>query len=193
MKRIFGSLLTAAGIFVAGSAGAVSISGFGIVNDVSGPNELSFDADVTSASPILGTVLLDPGDTGPINFESVIFNSTALLFGAFDLVLGDGAIFAAIGDVTDGLGNFFPNVVGGGNAALVSFSPNEAFTFGGIEVGDPLELSGALDWAIDVSGVTGGSFGIELRPTLVPEPGSAALLALGLVALARRTTTGFLN
>ena len=186
MRWFVSPLLAAAVLFAAGSAGAVSISGAGIVNDASGANLLSFDADVASSSPILGTVYLDPADAGPVAFNGIVFNNTPDAFSTFEVVLTGGATFSFVGEATDGLGNFFPNVSSGATSALISFAPNQAFTLGGIEIGDPLGLSGALDWAIDVSGVTGGSFGIELRAAFVPEPSLLALLVLGAALIARR-------
>lgn len=186
MTRFLASLLVAAALSIAGSADAVSISGAGIVNDASGVNLLSFDVDVSSASPIFGTVSLDAYDSGPITFNSVISNLTPDAFTTFEIVLTGGATFSVVGEVTDGLGNPFPNVVSGATSALITFAPNGAFTLGGIEVGDPLGLTGALDWAIDVTGVSGGSFGIELRPSFVPEPATFTLLALSAALALRR-------
>jgi len=185
MKRMLSALLAAAALLLAGSAGAVTITGAGIINDASGTNLLSFDADVTSASPIFGSVLLGPADTGPITLNSVIFKGASAAFNAFELTLTGGATFSFVGDVTDGLGNFFPNIVAGATSAIVYFAPNQAFTLGGIEIGDPLGLTGAYDWTIDVSGVLGG-FGLELRPYLVPEPGVLALLGVALALLVRK-------
>lgn len=162
---------------------ATSVTGPNVFNDASGPNLLSFDLDVFDGSPLTVDVDLG-GDTGPLTFNMLVSNFAPDAFGSFAIELFGGAEFDFVGQVTDGLGFFFTNVAPGSTVVQIGFHPNSALTLPGFEVGDPLGLSGALDWSIDVSNVVGGSFQMSLRPTLVPEPSLALLLGLGLAAWA---------
>lgn len=163
---------------------AISVTGPKISNDVSGAGLLSFDLDIRDGSFTAAEVDLE-GETGPLEFNAVVFNLSPQTFSAFDIVVGDGAIFSVVGEVTDGFDVFFPNVSSTATAARISFAPDADATLAGFEIGDPLGLTGATNWEIDVSNVPGGLFSIGMQAILVPEPGTALLLSLGLIGLAQ--------
>lgn len=163
---------------------AVSIIGPAVSNDRSEAGLLSFDLNVLSGSFTVAVVDLED-EPGPLTFNAAAFNLAPQAFSSFDIVLGDGAAFSVVGDVTDGFDHFFPNMTSTPTTAQMAFSPHEDLTLAGFEIGDPYELTGAQNWMIEVSDVSGGMFSIGLHPTLIPEPTTALLLALGLASLAR--------
>lgn len=186
MLRFFGLLMIGAlAVLAPRESHATSVTGPNVFNDASGPNLLSFDLDVLDGSPLTVDVDLG-GDAGPLTFNLLVSNFAPDAFGSFAIELLGGAEFAFVGEVTDGLGFFFTNVAPGSTLVQIGFHPDSALTLAGFEVGDPLGLSGALDWSIDVSNVVGGSFQMSLRPTLVPEPSLLALLVLSGLPLLKR-------
>lgn len=164
------------------SASAVTVSGPGILSDVSGPGILSFDLDLSDASPVALKVTLHEGDTDPIEFTAVIFNfidGSPELTG-FELVLSSGATFEVVGDATDGFETFYSTTATGPSAASIDFTADPSATVVGFEIGDPLGMpdpeTGATSWEIGIAEVAGSSFGLELRP--LPEPPPTAVLPL---------------
>src|SRR5262245_13443570 len=137
-------MIGALAAFSPSESSATSVTGPNVFNDASGPNLLSFDLDVFDGSPLTVDVDLE-GDTGPLTFNMLVTNFAAQHFGSFVIELLGGAEFALVGDVTDGLGHTFANVVPGTTLAQIGFHPDAALTLPGFEVGDPLGLTGALD------------------------------------------------
>jgi len=164
-------------------ASAVSVVGPAVSDDGSGPGLLSFNLDVLRGSFTAAVVDLE-GDLGPLPFSVAVFNLLPQAFSSFDILLGDGAAFSVVGDVTNGFDTFFPNITSTPTTARIVFSPDQDVTLAGFEIGDPFELTGATNWVIEVSDVPDGIFSIGLDPVLVPEPGTVFLLILGLASLA---------
>jgi len=171
-------------MFVARDGSAVLVSGPKISNDVSGAGLLSFDLDLPDGSFTAAVVDLE-GETDPLEFNAVVFNLSPEAFSTFDIVLGDGATFSVVGGATDGFDGVFPDITSTPTTARISFAPDEDATLADFEIGDPLGLTGAVNWGIDVSNVPAGMFSIGMQAMLVPEPATAWLLGLGLAALAQ--------
>lgn len=171
-------------LFAAGDGRAILVTGPKVSNDVSGDGLLSFDLDVVDGTFTAAVTDLE-GDTGPLEFNAVVFNLSPQAFSRFDIELGDGAIFSTVGQVTDGFDVFFPDITSTATTAQINFAPDQDATLVGFEIGDPLGLTGAENWEIDVSSVSGGMFSIGMQATLVPEPATALLLSLGLAGLAQ--------
>jgi len=155
-----------------------TLNGNTVTDLLGGGGTLSLEIDVQNGLAIGLAVDLEPGD-GPIAFDASVFNFMSEDLVGFALTLTGGAVFSVLGDANDS-GGGAAGVAGGGSAATVSFVPPEPVFF---TIGDALSL-GALDWEIDVSGVTGGSFGLTLLA--VPEPGLTLLLLGGFAAIRAR-------
>ncbi|CAN7734974.1 PEP-CTERM sorting domain-containing protein [Pseudorhodoferax sp. LjRoot39] len=169
-----------AGALFAAPASAVVVSGFSggagsTVDDYSTVGLASFDLNLASAAPAKLRFTLEAGDVGsPLSFNAIVNNFFGLGIEHFALTLG-GAAFLSIGSVGDGGFGSNPQASGMGSTALVDFASPEYVFF---TVGDPL-AAGGQDWLIDVSGLgVGDSFTLQM--STVPEPGSLALLLLGL-------------
>lgn len=174
------------------AADAVTVSGPGIASDVSGPGVLSFDLDLTELGPIALTATLEEDDSSPLVFTAVVWNfieDSPELMG-FELALTDGATFEVVGDATDGFGTFFTTAASGAAGASIDFSADPFATTIAFEIGDPLgfpdPFTGATNWEISLAGVAGETFGLELRPTPLPEPPPTAILPLVALVAALR-------
>lgn len=173
----------AAATLFTGPASAVVVSGFSggagsSVDDFSTAGLASFDLNLASKAPATLTFTLQSGDVGgALSFNAIVNNFFGLGIEHFALTLG-GAAFQSIGSVGDGGFGSGPQASGNGSTARIDFSAPEYVSF---TVGDPLGAGGD-DWLIDVSGLAvGDSF--TLRMSTVPEPGSLALLLLGLAGI----------
>jgi len=148
--------------------------------DLSGPGRITLSLELFAADPALLVFDLEPGEgASPIVLEVAVTSLIGDPLARLELGLPDaGASFGTVGDAADAAG--VPVVVeeAAGSAALV-FEPGQPT--GSVEVGDPLGLGGQ-DWAIDASGLTGATLRLEILPQLVPEPSTALLLTLGLLA-----------
>lgn len=191
MKDLFVCALVAA-FGPALSAGAVTVSGPGVASDVSELGVLSFDLDLTELGPIPLTATLEDGDTSPLVFTAVVWNfiEGSPELAGFELALTDGATFEVVGDATDGFGTFFTTAASGAAGASIDFSADPFATTIAFEIGDPLGFSdpstGTTNWEISLAGVTGETFGLELRPTPLPEPPPTAILPLAALLAALR-------
>lgn len=147
-----------------------------------GPGALGTDPAFVTFAPMRLAVVLDAADLGaPLAWNALVDNLTGELWARFEISL-EGATFALLGGAAGNAGTV-QAVEGGGSSALVRFAPpGEA---AGLDLG--AALGAGADWQIDFGALgAGSSFTIVLQPVAVPEPASAALIALGLAALAAR-------
>lgn len=188
-KHLAAVAAIAASTLFAAPASAVVVSGFAAgagstVDDYSTAGLASFDLNLASKAPATLTFTLEAGDAGgPLAFNAIVNNFFGLGIEHFALTLG-GASFLSVGSVGDGGFGSAPVASGAGRAARIDFGAPEYVFF---TVGDPLG-NGGNDWLIDVSGLAAGD-SFTLQMSTVPEPGSLALLLLGLAgagAAARR-------
>ncbi len=171
----------AAGALFTAPASALVVSGFSggagsSVDDYSTAGLASFDLNLASQAPARLTFTLEAGDVGSaLSFNAIVNNFFGLGIERFALTLGGGTTFLSIGSMGDGGFGSGPQASGTGSMAVVEFGAPEYVSF---TVGDPLGQGGS-DWLIDVSGLgVGDSFTLQM--STVPEPGSLALLLLGL-------------
>lgn len=165
------------------AATAHTVTGPDVSADRSGSRLISFDLDISSLGTTTGFVFTD-GATGIATFNLIMNNLTSGPWSRVEIVLTDGAEFATIGDVTDGGSTSFPNITSTATTATINFAPDQAATLGGIVLGDPLATLGTIDWEIERTGIPDSDF--EILVTVIPEPGTALLMGLGLAALATR-------
>ena len=170
----------AAHIDLAGS----DLGGGSVVETDLGPDTLAFDPAFVSSSAMTLHIVLDAGEgTAPLAWNALVDNLTGELWGAFSIRLA-GATFTLIGSAKGN--SAVASVVGGAADPTVVFgAPGEA---AGLDLG--AALGTGTDWLIDVSGVGAEGFAIVLQPFAVPEPGTAALVALGLAGLCVRRRPG---
>lgn len=160
--------------------GASDLGGGSLVELDLGPGALAFDPAFVSFAPMRIAVVVDSGDLGaPLAWNALVDNLTGELWRAFEIGL-EGASFDLLGSAVANAGAVLA-VEGSGSSARVRFAPP----------GEPagLDLGAALgtgsDWLIDFGSLAAGeSFALVLEPLAVPEPTTAALLSLGLAALA---------
>jgi hypothetical protein len=160
--------------------GASDLGGGSVVETDLGPGALAFDPAFPTFAPMTLAVVVDAGDTGaPLAWNALVDNLTGELWSAFSVQLV-GATFAAIGSA-DGNGGAVTAIDASASIAVIRFGdPGEA---AGLDLGNA--LGNGTDWQIDLGALgAGGTFSMILTP--IPEPGSAALVALGLAGLAAR-------
>lgn len=156
--------------------GAVTQGGT-VVTPYSGTGLLSFDIDFANALPVAMEFRIEEGDLlQPLVLNAVLRNFTGSGIPGYALSLDRGA-FGVIGTVTRQFGG--GTAVGVvGNTATFNFGSPE---FLDVEVGNPLgTTAGAIDWTL--TGLQAGDR-INVSVSVVPEPGSYALMLAGLAAL----------
>jgi hypothetical protein len=144
-----------------------------------GPGTLAFDPAFSANVPMTLAIVVDAGDVGaPLAWNALVDNLTGELWTGFTVSIV-GASFAEVGSAE---GNSAPSTqitVGAGTVALTFGDPGEA---AGFDLGNA--LGNGTDWRIELGALgAGGSFSLVLTPLAVPEPASAALVALGLLGL----------
>jgi hypothetical protein len=182
-------LLLAAALLVAAPAraahidfGASQLGGGSVVEVDLGPGTLAFDPAFVSNAAMVLAIVLDPEEIGvPLVFTALVDNLTGELWTGFT-IQAFGAGFAQLGTVR-GNGTS-ASVDGGATLAVITFAdPGEAagVDIGAFDVGDD-------EWLLHAGSAS--SFTLVLQPLPVPEPGTAALVALGLAGLAARRGLG---
>ena len=156
-----------------------STQGATTVVDYSTIGLMSFDIDFANTAPAVLSFRIEPGDVAggqPFTLNAILRNFAGSGFGGYQLAFDTGA-FATIGTVTRPFGGSTQiGVVG--STATFSFGTPE---FLDVEVGNALgTTAGAIDWRL--AGVQAGDR-INLNVSVVPEPGSVALMFAGLAAL----------
>jgi hypothetical protein len=157
---------------------ASDLGGGSVAETDLGPGFLAFDPAFPAFAPMTLAIVFDAGEAGaPIAWNALVDNLTGELWRAFSIRLV-GATFAGIGSAS-GNSAAVDTVVTSAAEALIRFGdPGEA---AGIDVG--AALGSGTDWQIAGAGA---GFTMVLQPVAVPEPGTAALLAIGLAGLAAR-------
>ena len=183
IQQRIGLLVVLASLLLAHTSAAHTVTGPDVSTDRSGAGLISFDLDINSFGTTIATVFT-AGASGDTTFNAGFLNSTPGTWGSVTIELTDGATFSALGDVTDGSSTFFSDISGTATTATIIFAPDQAATIGGVEIGDPLGLTSALNWTINRDAIPDLDFDIIV--TVVPEPGTALLMGLGLAALAMR-------
>lgn len=167
------------------AAAAHTVTGPDVSVDRSGSGLISFDLDISRLGTTTTASVFTDGATGIATFNMILNNLTpCCLWKRVEIELTDGAEFATIGEVTDGGSTSFPNITSTATTATISFAPDEAATVAGVVFGDPLATLGTLDWQIERTSIPASNFDIVVR--VIPEPGTALLMGLGLTALAIR-------
>ena len=149
------------------------------VVDYSSIGLMSFDIDFANTAPAVLSFRIEPGDVAggqPLTLNAILRNFAGAGFDGYQLAFDTG-VFATIGTVTRPFGGSTQIGVAGGTATFGFGTPE----FLDVEVGNPLgTTAGAVDWTL--AGVQAGDR-INLSVSVVPEPGSYALMFAGLAAL----------
>ncbi|MCV2352045.1 PEP-CTERM sorting domain-containing protein [Paucibacter sp. Y2R2-4] len=170
-----------------GSAQALTLSSQTLngaeLSDLSSPGLLALDLSFFSTAPVALEFELDAADVG----QSIAFNSIVKAVGGADflsdlhLQVGGGAQFSSIGSAYTLSGQDLAVTPSNTPLSLVSVhseGQNELY------LGDPFS-EGKADWRIQFGNLQQGErFVLNIsQVSAVPEPTTAAILALGLVAL----------
>jgi hypothetical protein len=162
--------------------GASDLGGGSVVETDLGPGFLAFDPAFPTFAPMTLAIVFDAGEAGaPIAWNALVDNLTGELWRAFSIRLV-GATFAEIGSASGNSAAVTAVVTSAGEALIRFGEPGEA---AGIDLG--AALGAGADWRIAGAG---SGFTMVLQPLAVPEPGTAALLAIGLASLAARRVRG---
>jgi hypothetical protein len=146
-----------------------------------GPGALAFDPGFPGAAPMRLAIVLDEGDVATLAWNALVDNLSGTLWRSFSITL-EGASWAEIGSAVANAGAVSAIDAGPALAVVRFAEPGEP---AGLDLG--AALGAGTDWRIDLGTLAAGDrFTMRLAPRLVPEPATAALLALGLAALARR-------
>lgn len=179
--------LAAAASLVAGKAFALtfegaSSAGASTVTDYSADGLLAFDIDLRDFKPITLNFRVAAGDLGaPIDFNSLVRNLSGNADGLPMFRFGFiGTTVSAQGSVTRFFGGDTQVLSAVGDSAIaLAFTPAEYLD---IEVGNALgSTPGGLNWQLSSQNLRAGDL-IQVV-AVVPEPGSLALMALGLAGL----------
>ena len=138
---------------------------------------ISFDIDFANALPTTMTFIIDEQDLMPgVALNAMLRNFTGSGLAGYAFTLDKGA-FGTVGSVIRGFGGGTTISTTGGSATLRFDSPE----YLDVEVGNALGVTaGASDWAL--TGLHAGDR-LELVVSVVPEPGSVAMLLAGLLAV----------
>jgi hypothetical protein len=180
------ALLLASFLALAGPAsaahidlGASDLNGGSVALSDLGFGTLAFDPAFVSNAPMVLAIVLDPAEIGvPLVWTALVDNLTGELWTGFT-VHSVGAVLNQVGTVK-GNGTTIASLDFGAFDALITFAdPGEAagLDIGAFDLGDD-------EWLLHAASAS--SFTLVLQPLPVPEPGTAALVAFGLVGLAAR-------
>jgi hypothetical protein len=140
---------------------------------------LAIDPDFAAPTPMRIVLALESGDPATFVWNALVDNLTGELWSAFEIAI-EGAILGA--------GTAVANAGAVAGVALtlatarIELDPGEP---AGLDIGAP--FGAGVDWTL--TPVSSEGIAITFRPIPVPEPISAALVAIGLAALAARRRT----
>jgi hypothetical protein len=158
---------------------ASDLGGNALDFDVLADGTLAIDPDFATAAPM--RIVLVPGanDPAPLVWNALVDNLTGELWSAFTITveaasLGIGSAVANAGAVAA--------IVPIADGARIELDPGES---AGLDLG--AVFGTGTDWSlVSIAGAPLAPIVLTLAPTAVPEPGTLALVALGLAALGRR-------
>lgn len=180
LRRLAAAAVAAAGL-AAMPAAAYTVSvleanGNAVDTSFGTPTALAVQYGIVNALPVSLSIGREAGDPDVLPLSALFDNFTGAGFEQLVLSL-TGTTFAALGTANGTFGTV-ATVGGGGAAATIGLAPPE---FVAVYVGDWLLDGANTDFGISLAGVEGS---ITLTASVIPEPGTYALLLGGLAALA---------
>lgn len=166
---------------VAAPASAVTIGAISGTGTVTATNTaaglLQADATLRIGQSVTLDLVVEPGDSAGISFDSIVSLLTGFGARAVTIDLSNGAFFSTIGSAVPAFS--IATIGGTSSSVLIRFSPRE---FVEVAVGDT--GFGGTDWVITPGpgDLAIGNFSMTI--SAVPAPAAVALFGLGLAGIA---------
>lgn len=142
-------------------------------------SSLALDLTLRGSAPVRVELALEAADVGQwLAFNAVVGAGAGAALPGLQLSL-QGASFGLVGSVTPAFGQLV-SISGNDARQTLQFNPAEPYA---VTLGAAFGQAGTQDWLLAPTGLQAGDR-LALTISAVPEPGTWAILGLGLAALA---------